>query len=94
MEKKPKTVSILKEKRTVPEKVQEERKKYIRIRKTLMENLKGVDEGKTIPQLAESTGIEASETLYYMMTLLKFGDVVVAGVDDMEEYYFYKLKNV
>jgi hypothetical protein len=86
------TVAVLKEKRTVPEHVQEARKKYTRIRKTLMEALKG-EEGKTIPQLAEITGLDPSETTYYLMTLLKFGDVAVEGVDDMDEYYLYKLKN-
>ena len=91
MEKKTKTVAILKETRKVSVQALEERKKYTRIRKTLLEGLKG-EEGKTIPQLAEATGLDVSETTYYLMTLLKFGDVLVDGVDEMDEYFFYKLK--
>ena len=50
------------------------------------------EEGKTIPQIAEATELSSPETTYYLMTLLKFGDVEVEGIDDMDEYYIYKLK--
>ena len=82
---------MMKEKRQVPEHVNEGRKKYIKTRKMLMEALK--DEGKTIVQLSELTGLNLPETTYYLMTLQKFGDVMVEGVDDSDEYYIYKLKN-
>lgn len=85
------TVNMMKEKRQVPEHVNEERKKYIKTRKMLMEALK--NEGKTIVQLSELTGLALPETTYYLMTLQKFGDVMVEGVDDSDEYYIYKLKN-
>jgi hypothetical protein len=90
MEKKIRTVAILKEKRPVPEVVQEERKKYARIRKALLEGLR--EGGKTIPQLAETVQMPTSETTYYLMALLKFGDIAVEGIDDMDEYYIYQLK--
>lgn len=80
----------MKEKRQVPGHVNEERKKYIKTRKMLMEALK--DGGKTIVQLSEQTGLALPETTYYLMTLQKFGDVMVEGVDDSDEYYIYKLK--
>jgi Fic family protein len=90
MEKKIRTVNILKETRKVSEHVNEERKKYVQIRKTLREALK--EESKSIPQLAADTNLPLPEVTYYLMTLLKFGEVVVDGIDDMDEYYFYKLK--
>ena len=89
MEKKIKTVSILKETRKVPEEVNDARKKYIQIRKTLREALK--EESKSIPQLAAHTQLSLPDVTYYLMTMLKFGDVAVDGIDDMDEYYFYKL---
>ena len=67
----------------------EERKKYIQIRKTLREALK--EESKSIPQLAVDTNLPLPDVTYYLMTLLKFGEVAVDGIDDMDEYYFYKL---
>lgn len=90
MDAKIKTINILKETRTVPAHVLEGRKKYVRIRKAILEALK--EEGKTIPQIAEATELSSPETTYYLMTLLRFGDVEVEGIDDMDEYYIYKLK--
>lgn len=90
MDAKIKTINILKETRTVPAHVLEGRKKYVRIRKAILEALK--EEGKTIPQIAEATELSSPETTYYLMTLLKFGDVEVEGIDDVDEYYIYKLK--
>jgi DNA-binding transcriptional regulator YbjK len=90
MEAKIKTINIIKETRKVSPQVTEGRKKYIRIRKAILEALK--DEAKTIPQIAESAQLPLSETTYYLMTLLKFGDVVVEGIDDMDQYYIYKLE--
>jgi hypothetical protein len=50
------------------------------------------DEGKTVTQLAALTGLALPETMYYLMTLLRFGDIEVEGLDDSDEYYWYKLK--
>ena len=90
MEAKTKTINIIKETRKVPTHVTEGRKKYVQIRKAILETLK--TEGKTIPQIATDTNIALSETTYYLMTLQKFGEVTVEGIDDMDEYYIYKLK--
>jgi hypothetical protein len=51
-----------------------------------------VDEGKTVTQLAALTGLALPETMYYLMTLLRFGDIEVEGLDDSDEYYWYKRK--
>lgn len=90
MEAKTKTINIIKEIRKVPAHVTEGRKKYSRIRKAILEALK--DEAKTIPQIAKIITLPLDQTTYYLMALLKFGDVAVEGIDDMDEYYFYKLK--
>ena len=85
-----KTINIIKETRKVPAHVTEGRKKYAQIRKTILESLK--TEGKTIPQIAADTQLPLAETTYYLMTLQKFGEIAVEGIDDMDEYYIYKLK--
>jgi len=90
MEAKTKTINIIKETRKVPTHVTEGRKKYVQIRKAIFEALK--EEGKNIPQISEAIKLPIAETTYYLMSLLKFGDVAVEGVDDNDEYYIYKLK--
>lgn len=86
---KTKTINIIKELRMVPDHVTEGRKKFVKIRKAMLASLK---EGtKTIPQLALALALPLAETTYYLMSLQKFGDVAVEGIDDMDEYYIYKL---
>ena len=90
MEAKTKTIHIIKETRKVPDHVTEGRKKYVKIRKAILEALK--TGGKTIPQVASDTNLPLSETTYFLMSLQKFGEITVEGIDDMDEYYIYKLK--
>ncbi len=90
MEKKTRTIDIIKQKRKVPESVTEGRKKYNSMKRAILESLK--EEAKTIPQISTETNISLYETTYYLMALHKFGDVSVHSLDDMDEYYFYELK--
>jgi predicted transcriptional regulator len=90
MEAKTKTINIIKETRKVPKHVSDSRKQYVQIRKTILEALK--DEGKTIPQIAKETNTQLDVTTYYLMSLIKFGEIAVEGIDDMDEYIIYKLK--
>jgi hypothetical protein len=90
MDAKTKTINIIKETRKVSAQVSESRKKYVQIRKAILEALK--DEGKTIPQIAEATQWSLPETTYYLMSLLKFGEIAVEGIDELDEYFIYKLK--
>lgn len=90
MEKKEKTIDIIKQERKVSAGVLEERKIYSRNRKAIMEALKTGP--KTIPQVASETELSLSDATYFMMVLFKFGDVEVNSLDDMDEYYFYELK--
>ncbi len=90
MEGKTKTINIIRESRKVPDHVTEGRKKYAQIRKAILEALK--TEGKTIPRIAADTNLPVAEATYYLMSLYKFGEITVEGIDDMDEYYIYKLK--
>ena len=49
------------------------------------------DEDLTVKQLAEKNGMPTHETMYYLMSLVKFGFVKTGDIDDMDEYYTYKL---
>ena len=90
MENKTRTIDIIKQKRSVANSVIEGRKKFNSMKKAIKDALK--DEAKSIPQLAAETQLPVHEITYYLMAMQKFGDVVVDSLDDMDEYYFYKLK--
>jgi len=47
---------------------------------------------KTVPQIAEATGLPAYEVLYYVAAMKKYGDVVEVGLDENYEYYLYRLE--
>jgi len=91
MGKKERTIDYIKDKRTVSEDVKERRKQFAKTKKII---LKALEEGdKSVPQLAEATGLSADEVMFNLMTLRKYGDVETGEVDDMDEYFYYKLKN-
>ena len=85
-----KTIDIIKQKRKVSESVKEKMKEFNRIKKLILKTLE--TEEKTIPQIAQETGLESDIVTYYLMTLQKYGSVEAGDVDDMDTYYFYKLK--
>ncbi len=85
-----KTFRYLREKREVPEEVKENLKNYTRVKKSITDALK---EGEmTIGELSVKTGMPRSEVVYYLMTLVKYGHAETGEVDDMDEYFTYKLK--
>ena len=86
-----KTAKYLREKRGVSEQVKENLKAFNHIKRTLTEALK--DGELTVAQLSEKTGMSRPDTLYHLMSLVKFGIVKVGQIDDMDEYYTYKLNN-
>ena len=90
MEKKTRTIDFIKQNREIPESVQEERKKFNSIRKIILDTLK--EGAKSIPQIYTETNISTAEITYYLMTLQKFGKIIVNSLDDMDEYYSYELK--
>ncbi len=85
-----KTYEIIKKQRKPNPQALEKLKEYNRFRRSITAALK--ENGPmTVPQLAEKIGQPADKTLYYLMTMHKYGLVVVDSIDDMDEYYLYKL---
>lgn len=85
-----KTIDIIKEKRSVPDSLKEKRKAYNDVRKKIKTAL---SEGpKTIPQIATETGIPSHIITYTLMTCRKYGEIETGEPDDMDEYYYYQLK--
>ena len=90
MEKNKKTINILKQTRQATKEALENGKKYNEFKKAIIKSLK--DGGKTVPQIALECEMALPQTMYYVMSLLKFGELKVKGIDDMDEYYIYELK--
>ena len=86
-----KTVKFLKEKRSVPKEVTEQLKYFNAIKKKLLTALKEGD--KTVPQLAAELSLPKDEVMYQLMSLLKYGFVETGEIDDMDEYFYYKIKS-
>jgi len=85
-----KTAKYLRDKRPVPQEVKDKLKEFTRIKKAILDALK--DDELTIRQITEKLNIPKHEVVYQLMSLIKY-DLVQAGeVDDMDEYFSYKLK--
>lgn len=84
-----KTARYLREKQGVPERVKEELKEFNRIKRAITAALE--QEDLTIAQLAERLQMPLHEVTYYLLTLVKYGVVATGEIDDMDEYYSYKL---
>jgi len=90
MTKKNKTIDFIKKKRSVDARVKENLKTTSRIQRMI---LKSVQSGpRTIPQIAEETELEQHIITYHLMTLIKYGKIEVDSLDDMDEFYLYRLK--
>jgi predicted Rossmann fold nucleotide-binding protein DprA/Smf involved in DNA uptake len=84
-----KTIDYIKEKRTVSEELKEKRKEFARIKKLILKSLES--EPKTIPQIAQENELPLDIVTFNLMTLRKYGDVETGEIDDMDEYYSYKV---
>jgi len=51
-------------------------------------------ESKTIPVLAKELNLNPELVTYHLMTMNKYSLVEADGLDDSDEYYSYKLKNL
>jgi len=90
-EKQGKTYKILREKREVPESLKEKLKEYTRIKKSILDALK---EGEmTVVELSQKLGIPSHEMVFHLMTLVKYGSVQTGTIDDMDEFFTYKIKS-
>jgi len=86
-----KTAKYLKTKRPVPKEVTEELKYFTKMKKQLLTALKEGD--KTVPQLAKELNLPKKEVMFQLMSLLKYGFVETGEIDDMDEYFSYKIKS-
>jgi len=85
-----KTIDHIKKIRTVSDETKAKRKEFNRIKKLIVKALE--PEPKTIPQLAKEIDLSIDVITFHLMTLRKYGDVETGEIDDMDEYFFYKLK--
>lgn len=84
------TVNYLKQSRTASESGKEGMKKYVRMRKEIKNALK--ESPKTVPEIAEATGLPVEDVTFYLMSMRKYGEVEAGEPDDMDEFFYYKLK--
>ncbi len=73
----------------IPEQAKENLKHFNGIKKQMLEALK--EEDLTIKQMSEKINMPTDEVMYYLMSLVKYGFVKTGDIDDMDEYYTYKL---
>jgi len=66
-------------------------KEYPQFWKNILQTMNGTK--KSIPEVAEELGADKDVVTYNMMTMNKYSVVMAAGMDDKEEYYYYKIKN-
>jgi len=85
-----KTFKYMREKREVSQEAKDNLKKFSKIKKTVLEALKEND--LTIDQLTKILNIPKDEVVFYVMSLVKYGFVQTGAIDDMDEYFSYKLK--
>ncbi len=85
-----KTYKYMREKREVSQAVKENLKHFNKIKKSILEALQESD--LTIDQLTKKLNMPKDEVVYYVMSLVKYGFVQTGQIDDMDEYFNYKLK--
>lgn len=85
-----KTAKYLREKLGgIPEQAKQNLKEFNGKKKLILEALKEGD--LTVKQLTEKLQIPSDEVVYYLMSLVKYGFVKTGAIDDMDEYFTYKL---
>jgi hypothetical protein len=85
-----KTFKYLREKRDVSQAAKDNLKQFNRIKKSILDALN--DGELTIDQLTQIVKLPKDEVVFYVMSLVKYGFVQTGAIDDMDEYYSYKLK--
>jgi heterodisulfide reductase subunit A len=66
-------------------------KEYPQIWKQIVDAISA--EHKTIPEIAETIGVNKDLVTWHLMTMFRYNIVVNDGMDKKEAYYYYKLKN-
>jgi len=85
-----KTFKYLRGKKGISEEAKENLKNFTRIKKSILDALREND--MTIDQLTLKLDMPKHEVVFYLMTLIKYGLVQTGAIDDMDEYFSYKLK--
>jgi DNA-directed RNA polymerase specialized sigma subunit len=85
-----KTAKYLREKQGVSQTAKDNLKEFNGIKKSILDALKESD--LTIEELTLKLNMPKHEVVYYLMSLIKYGFVQTGDVDDMDEYFSYKLK--
>jgi len=85
-----KTTKYLRDKQGVPDYAKDNLKEFNRIKKELLSAL--AEKEMTIKELSESTQLPSADVTFQVMSLVKYGLVQVGAIDDMDEYYTYKIK--
>lgn len=84
-----KKAKYLREKQGVPEKAIAQQKEFQRVKRLIT---KALEEGElSVDTLATKIDMSYSDTVYHLMSLVKYGFVQIGEIDDMDEYYTYKL---
>ncbi len=84
-----KTAKYLRDKIGVSEQAKDNLKEFARIKKSITDALAEGD--MTIDQLTTKLSMPKPDVVYYLMSLVKYGVVKTGDIDDMDEYYTYKL---
>jgi hypothetical protein len=84
-----KTAKYLRDKIGVSEQAKDNLKEFTRIKKSITDALAEGD--MTIDQLTTKLSMPKPDVVYYLMSLVKYGVVKTGDIDDMDEYYTYKL---
>ena len=85
-----KTYKVLREKREVSQAAKDNLKQFSRIKKSILDALQEND--MTINELSQKLMMTKNEVVYYLLTLVKYGFVQIGEVDDMDEYFTFKIK--
>ncbi len=85
-----KTYKYLREKREVSQAAKDNMKQFSKIKKMILDALKETD--LTIAQLTQKLDMPKDEVVFYLMSMVKYGLVEKGDLDDMDEYFSYKLK--
>jgi predicted transcriptional regulator len=85
-----KSAKYLRDKQGVSDRVKDNLKSFNQIKRTILSAL--AEKDMTIKELSDTTKIPLSDAMYYLMSLIKYDLVAVGEIDDMDEYYTYKLK--
>jgi hypothetical protein len=85
-----KTFKYLREKREVSQIAKDNQRQFMKIKKSMLDALQEGD--LTIAQLTEKLNMPKHDVVYYLMSLVKYGYIETGEVDDMDEYFTYKIK--